>query len=75
MAWEWHNPTNGRWYSARLSRDLFGTTVLALTWGGQRRAGVAHRLLPTRDRAALRNELRCLDARRRAHGYVRRSPS
>ncbi|OJY94348.1 MAG: hypothetical protein BGP25_05000 [Lysobacterales bacterium 63-13] len=69
MAWRWSNPDNGRWFEARIERDLFGELVLATRWGGRQRAGMRVRCYPIRSRAELRATLHRVGRRRSRHGY------
>lgn len=69
MAWQWANPVNGRWFEARIERDLFGDLVLATRWGGHQRRGARVRCYPVRSRSELRKLLRGVGQRRGNHGY------
>lgn len=72
----WRNPHNGRRYAVRVERDLFGTLVLTHIYSGEH----AHkgRIFSTPiPYGAVRQYLRAVCQRRRAHGYalVRKTPT
>jgi hypothetical protein len=67
----WGNRKNGRYYEARLSRDLFGDWTLLKVWGGcGSRRGRLHSTGVASYAAGL-DGLREIGERRRAHGYDR----
>jgi len=73
--WRWINPDSGRWYEARLERDLLDGLVVVARWGGSGRAGVGMQRHPVTTRADVRAVIARLHQRRRQHRYadVRRS--
>lgn len=70
MSWHWENPDNGRWFEARIERDIFGDLVLATRWGGQQARGMRMRTYVIPSRIELGRLLHTLTSRRRRHGYV-----
>lgn len=68
----WENATMGRYYEARVVRDLFGDWQIMRAWGGIGSARGALRFDPLLVPEAFVGEVARIDKRRVQRGYVLR---
>ena len=68
----WENPGAGRYYEARLVRDLFGDWQVLRVWGGIGTPRGAMRFSPLTGPRTFAGELERIDKRRRQRGYLPR---
>ena len=66
---QWINPNNGRFYAARICKDLFGEWTLTLTWGGKKRRGSAMKHFPFDSFYDAVSKVFEIDKVRTRHGY------
>ncbi len=66
----WHNPVNGRYYYAYISKDLLETWGVTVCWGGSKNSGGRIKTFPCDSFDTALLKMQEISEVRRKHKYV-----